>query len=146
MEMLNLFAGFFAFAGALGELWLRLRKDRNRKNNEASAYFGQLGEAMEKVVEGLRANQIPRVNGHEMQFLIRSFSEKTAGIFTEKEASEAKTALDQAALIASMLDGWLLLNVPTLASEREKLLAEIERLAGDCRGLAGVLHESSQTG
>jgi hypothetical protein len=139
MNLLDLIPGVGPFADALTALLLELRTQRRRRNNEASAYFEQLGDAIEHVVEGLRKNEVPRISGHEMQTLIHSFHEKTKNVFTAKDLAQRKAVLEQAAAIASTLDGWVLLNRPGVQTDREQMIALLERITGDCRGLAGVL-------
>jgi hypothetical protein len=139
MSFLIYLAGFKELANELAEVLLKLRGEKIRRNNEAAAYFEQLAAAMGKVVEGLRANEVPRISGHEMQTLIHAFAEKTSKVFTDDKSATLKASLEQAAATASTLDGWVLLNVPQDETDRQQMLALLERIIGDCRGLAGVL-------
>jgi hypothetical protein len=139
MNLFDLIPGVGPLADALTALLRELQTQKVRRNNEASAYFEQLGTAMEDVVEGLRKNEVPRISGHEMQTLIHSFSEKTKNVFNAQVSAEKKAVLEHAAEIASTLDGWVLLNRPGVEAEREHMIALLERISGDCRGLAGVL-------
>lgn len=139
MSVLVFLTGFVEFAKNLTDLSGALRAGKVRRNNAAAAYFEQLGDAMEKVVGGLRANEAPRISGHEMQTLIHAFPEKTKKVFGAQESAERRASLELAALTAKTLDGWVLFNRPNVPAEREEMFALLERIAGDCRGLAGVL-------
>jgi hypothetical protein len=132
-------AGFGKLANELAELLRKLGGGRTRRNNEAAAYFEQLADAMVKVVDGLRANEVPRISGHEMQTLIQAFEKKTKGAFKGDESKTRKASLEQAAATASTLDVGVLFYRPEVDADREKMLTLLERIAGDCRGLAGVL-------
>lgn len=130
---------FIEFANSLAEIYRHLRDKKARRNNEAAAYFEQLGNAMEKVVAELRANEVPRISGHEMQTLIYAFAQKTKNVFDARDSAQKKATLEQAATVASTLDAWILFNPDIAQTDREQMLALLERIAGDCRGLAGVL-------
>lgn len=139
MDWTVLLIGFAKYADQLADLLRKLRGEKIRRNNEAAAYFEQLSSAMEKVVEGLRANRIPRIDGNEMQTLIHDFEKKTHGVLSGDESAALKASLDNAAATAGTLDGWLLLNQPQDEIDRNQMLALIERITGHCRGLAGAL-------
>jgi hypothetical protein len=130
-------------ANELAELLRKLRGEKSRRNNEAAAYFAQLSAAMAKVVDELRANKIPRISGHEMQTLIYAFAQKTKNIFGDGESATVKASLERAAATASTLDSSIQLAQPLVQSEREQMLAVLERITGHCRGLAGVLKGSA---
>ena len=133
------FLGFAKLAEQLGELLKKLRSEKARRNNEASAYFHQLSVAMESVVESLRKNQVPRISGNEMNTLIHAFPVKTKNVFPVNEASETSALLADAAITAKTLDAYILENTPPDESEREQRLAALERITGHCRALAGIL-------
>jgi hypothetical protein len=139
MGLMIYLAGFGKLANELAELLRKLSGEKRRRNNEAAEYFEQLAAAMVKVVEGLRANQVPRIDGHEMEALIKAFARKTKGVFKDGESETHKAWLEQAAATASTLDAWVLFNQPDAGLDRDNMLALLERIAGDCRGLAGVL-------
>lgn len=130
---------FATFAEKITELLVKMRGEKVRRNNEAAVYFEDLSAAMTKVVEGLRANEIPRISGHAMQTLIYAFREKTKHLLNGHESAALKASLDDAANIAQTLDAWLLMDQTLVQGDREQMLAQIERIAADCRGLAGVL-------
>jgi hypothetical protein len=131
--------GFAKLAEQLVELLKKLRSEGDRRDKEASAYFQQLSAAMEAVVENLRKDQVPRISGNEMNTLIHAFPTKTKGVFSSQEASETKTLLSDAAITAKTLDAYILENTPSDPAEREQRLAVLERIAGHCRALAGIL-------
>lgn len=131
--------GFAKLADQLAELLKKLRSEGDRRNKEASAYFQQLSAAMEAVVEKLRKDEIPRISGNEMNTLIHAFPIKVKGVRSPQEASETNTLLSDAATTAKTLDAYILENTPSDPSEREQRLAVLERIAGHCRALAGIL-------
>lgn len=143
IEFISYFTGYKALADALANLLREIQVVTIRRNNEAAAYFEQLGMAMAEVAKGLRAHEIPRISGHEMQVLIHAFPEKTRNALNDDKSSVLKERLEQAAATAKTLDGWLLYNQPQNETDREQMLALIERIAGNCRGLAGVLEKPS---
>ncbi len=108
-------------------------------NNEAAAYFEQISDTVEKVVARLRANEVPRISGHEMPTLIHAFPQKTKHVFSTHLSAQLKATLEQAAVTARTLDSWVLLYRPDVQADCEQMLALLERITGDCRGLAGKL-------
>jgi hypothetical protein len=136
-------SGFAVFADKLVDLLLKLRAERIRRNDMAAEYFEALAVSMTKVVEGLRTNQIPRIDGHTLQELLHAFPERTKAVSRLESPRALKASLDQAADIANTLDGWLLMNVPSIPSEREEMLAVIERIAGTCAGIAARLKHAA---
>ena len=137
-DPLSFMGGFDVFGNKLVDLLLKLRNEKVRRNSEAAQYFEDLSTAMTRVGEGLHANKVPRIDGNELQELIHAFPEKTKDVSLGHDLP-VKASLDQVASIAKTLDGWLLINAPTAKRHREKMLAMVERIAGTCRGIAGVL-------
>ena len=142
ISILVLMAGFGVFAEKLADLLLKLRAEKVRRNNLAAEYFEALGLTLSRVVEGLQANQIPRIDGHKLQELLHAFPERTKSVSRIGSPKVLKTSLDQAAAIAKTLDGWLLMNVPAVLGEREQMLAIVERIAGTCAGIATTLKDA----
>ena len=140
-DLHSFMGGFDVFGNKLVDLLLKLRTEKVRRNSEAARYFEDLSMAMTKVGEGLHANKVPRIDGNELQELIHAFPEKTKDISLGHDPP-VKASLDQAASIAKTLDGWLLMNVQTGKGHREKMLAMVERIAGTCGGIAGILKKS----
>jgi hypothetical protein len=135
--------GFIAllqpFVEGLTKLWELARDRKLRRNKDAAAYFEALASAMTRVLEGLRARQVPRIAGHEMVELIHGFPERTKRVLSATRSGELRSALAEAAEIAKTLDLAALLFQPALEADRERMLAQIERIIGDCKGLAAVL-------
>jgi hypothetical protein len=127
------------FVDSLTNLYELVRKAKVRRNNDAAQYFEDLASAMTRVLEGLRARQVPRIEGHEMDALIHGFPERTKGVLRGTQATELKLALDQVSAIAETLDKQIFYHQPSTERDREQLLAQIERIVGDCKGLAGLL-------
>jgi hypothetical protein len=138
-----IFGGFAVFAEKLADLLSKLRAERIRRNDLAAEYFETLAESMTKAVEGLRANQIPRIDGHTVQELLHAFPERTKAVSRLESPETLKASLNHAANIAKELDGWLLMNVPSIPSERDEMLAIIERIAGHCAGIAATLKHAA---
>ena len=142
-----LIAGFAKFGDKLVDLSIKLRNEirakRVRRNNIASQYFDDLANALSKVVAGLRANQIPRIDGNWLQGLLRTFDEKTRGVTSLDSPESLRRSLEGALDIAKELDGWLLLNIPSTPQDREQMLAVVERIAGACAALASVLKDEA---
>ena len=132
-------ASALLFANAVTNLLREWQTQGIRHNNEASAYFEQLGESMKGVAEELRKNKVPRIHGHTMNTLINAFPEKTKKIFKAQDSKERREKLEEAAVIAKELDGWVHSMTPNKKAQREQMIALLERIAGDCLGLAGVL-------
>ena len=139
ISILVLMAGFGVFAEKLADLLLKLRAEKVRRNNLAGEYFEALAQTLSKVVGGLRANQIPRIDGHKLQEMLHAFPERTKSVSRIESPEILKKSLDQAADIAKTLDGWLLMNVPAVPGEREQMLAIVERIAGTCASIASTL-------
>jgi hypothetical protein len=97
---------------------------------------------MTRVLDGLSARRVPRIDGHEMEILIRAFPEKTNGVLDGSQSSATKASLDEVAEIARTLDGHYILHQPPVEADREQMLQQIERIIGDCKGLAGVFRAS----
>ncbi len=130
------------FVDSLVNLWQLVRNAKIRRNNDAASYFEDLASAMTRVLEGLRASQVPRIAGREMEELLRGFPERTKGELSDTRSAELKLALDQAAAIARTLDKQIFFHQPSIERDREQMLAEIERMVGACRGIAGNLKRS----
>ena len=141
-DPLSFMGGFDVFGNKLVDLLVKLRTEKVRRSSEAAQYFEDLSTAMTKVVEGLRANKVPRIDGNELQELIHAFPDKTKDVSLSHEPP-VTASLDQAASIAKTLDCSLLMNVQTGKGHREKMLAIVERIAGTCDGIAGVLKKST---
>ena len=121
ISIVVLLAGFAAFGDKLVDLLIKLRADRVRRDNIASQYFSDLSDALSKVVEGLRENRIPRIDGNRLQDLLKSFGHKTQGVSGLESPAAVKASLENALTIAKTLDGWLLMNVPSDFQERCRL-------------------------
>ena len=70
------------FVDSLTNLYELVRKAKVRRNNDAAAYFEELASAMAHVLEGLRARQVPRIPGRQMDELIRAFPERARGVLS----------------------------------------------------------------
>jgi hypothetical protein len=127
------------FVECLDKLWQRVRDAKIRRNKDAAAYFEALASAMTRVLEGLRARQVPRIAGHEMEKLIHGFAERTKRVLSPTDSKELQSALANVAEIAKTLDEQIFFHQPSLEVDREQMLAQIERIIGDCKGLAAVL-------
>jgi hypothetical protein len=131
------------FVDSLTNLYELVRKAKVRRNNDAAEYFEDLASAMTGVLEGLRARRVPRESGHEMEILIRAFPERTKGVLRPEQSAEVKDALHETSEIAKTLDKQVFFHLPSTERDREQQLAQIERIVGDCRGLAGVLRRGT---
>lgn len=127
------------FVESLAKLWQIGRDRKLRRNRDAAVYFEALASAMTRVLEGLRARQVPRIAGHEMEKLIHGFPERTKRVLSATESTELKSALASVAEIAKTLDKEIFFHQPSVEADREEMLAQIERIVGDCRGLAAAL-------
>jgi hypothetical protein len=143
LSVMAFMAGFAVFGDKLVDLLKKLGEEKARRNNIASQYFADLSKALSGIVEGLRANQVPRTDGTHLQKLLKSFDQKTINVASLKSASEIKASLKGAVEIANTLDGWLLLNVPSDNREREKMLAVVERITGTCAAIADTLKDDA---
>ncbi len=137
------FVGFVAFAKNLADLHDKLLAGPARRSNEAAQYFGDLSKSMSSVVAALRAGQVPRIDGNEMNTLIHAFSEKTRRVSLDRSSTALKSSLDHAARTAQTLDAYILNDVPKDEAEREQMLRIIERIAGDCRAIATILRKAA---
>lgn len=132
------------FVDSLTNLYELVRKAKVRRNNDAAKYFEDLASAMTHVLEGLRARQVPRIEGHEMDVLIKGFPERTKGILSAAQSADIKASLDEVSEIAEQLDKQVLYYVPSAERDREQQLALIERIVGDCKGLAEILRHGTE--
>lgn len=135
------YLGIEQFFSLVVEIVKMVFQHNDRKYKEASAYFEQLSSAMERVVESLRKDEVPRISGNEMNTLIHAFAEKTNHVLGTEEADEVKSSLLTAAATAKMLDAYILEYVPGDPIEREQRLASLERITGHCRAIAGLLRK-----
>jgi hypothetical protein len=127
------------FVDSLAKLWQLVREKELRRDKDAAAYFDALASAMTRVLEGLRARRVPRIEGHEMDKLIHGFPERTKRVLRAADSAKLKSALDEVAEIARTLDKQIFFHQPSIEADREEMLAQIERIVGDCKGLAGIL-------
>jgi hypothetical protein len=127
------------FVTVLVTLVERSSKAKIRRNRDAAAYFEALASAMEDVLEGLRARRVPRIEGHEMEALIRAFPKRTKAVLDASESDELKAALDDVARIAKDLDKQVFFHQPSVEADREQMLAQIERILGSCNAMAKLL-------
>lgn len=130
-------------AEKLADLLRKLGREKIRRNKDAAIYFDDLAAAMTRVLDALRAKAIPRIDGHEMETLIRAFPEKTKGVLDGSQSIETKASLDEVAAIARTLDGHYILHQPAVEADREQMLQQIERIIGNCKGLAGIFKTSA---
>ena len=133
--------GFASFANDLADLYTKTRTAKRLKDNEAAQYFDDLSASMTKVVDALRAGQVPRIDGNKMNGLIHAFPEKTKRLSSVRSPTTLKASLKRAASVAKTLDAYILENVPAVEAEREQMLALIERIAGRCGAIAGRLRK-----
>jgi len=127
------------FGKGLTKLWELVQDAKIRRNKDAASYFDALASAMTRVLEGLRGRQVPRIAGHEMEKLIRAFPERTTRVVSATESAELKSALAEVAEIAKTLDKQIFFYQPSVEADRDQMLAKIERIVGDCKGLAAAL-------
>jgi len=130
------------FAEKLADLLKKIRGEKIRRNNDAAIYFESLAAAMTRVLDALRDRRVPRIDGHEMETLIRAFPEKTKGVLDGSHSIATKASLDEVAKITRTLDGHYILHQPAVEVDREQMLRQIERIIGNCKGLAGVIKAS----
>lgn len=132
------FLGLSKLAEAVSTLLIKLRSERVRRNKIAADYFSKLASGMFRVLEALKKRDVPRIDGHEMEMMLRAFDDKTTGLLDSSASKELKEALEGVALIARTLDGHYIVHRPEIEAVREEMLRMIERMIGDLRGLSGI--------
>lgn len=139
---------FITWAGSrLFELWekepLRAAECRLR----VAEYFDELAESLSAISTSLRANQIPRIEGHRLAALIQCFELTMASNFYGKhhlkgeEGERLLIDLRDSARAAQDADYFVRESgiVEVAPGSVEVLIERVERASGRFRGLAGMM-------
>ena len=118
------------------------KEESEKARNRISSYLLEIADCMSAIAENLRGGKIPREHGHCLSFLARGFSITLASnLNSSMELSGTPNdwayLIERAALDADNADGLILkgdLEIPK--TNLEDLIANIERTAGEFRGLS----------
>ena len=127
----------------LADLLIKLREEKHRRDRETALYFTDLADTLEMMVKKLKQHEVPRSEGHKFQKLILSFENKTKNLAKEHTSDIVSADLVDIANKAKQLDVAQFVYLPDIEKERAEWLREMERIVGDCRGIAGVLETGS---
>ena len=138
-----MFEYLYKIPDKLADLLIKLRAEKHRRDRETALYFTDLADTLELMVKKLKQNEIPHSEGHKFRKLILSFEMKTKNLAKEHTSDIVSADLVDLSNKAKQLDVSQFVYLPDVEKERAEWLREMERMVGDCRGVAGVLETGS---
>jgi hypothetical protein len=116
---------------------------RIRQDNEVAQYFAELASLIEKMRSQLAVDTIPRADGHAFEELVRAFPMKTKRIPEESLSGRLEIALHEVSVSAGLLNANILIRQPLIEASKAGMLAEMDRVVGQLRGLGGALRRDA---